>query len=152
MRTRGRSVSIHGGVVPSVAAAALFSFGVSCGAPGGASGPAPGETDRSRAASTAPGHVIDSAVVRLRWRHEASPGSLLVRIDEVRGVDVLPLTLPVRLHHVDGSLEDVLLPMTGQGETCEVRCEQEPVAVSFDPDGALERVTGIEAVPSEGPW
>ena len=42
--------------------------------------------------------------------------------------------------------------MTGQGETCEGRCEQEPVAVTFAPAGARERVTGIEAFPSEGPW
>ncbi|MEE2940423.1 MAG: hypothetical protein VX460_08565 [Planctomycetota bacterium] len=110
MRTRGRSVSTHRGVVPSVAAAALFSFGVSCGA----------------------------------------PGDGLARAGEERCHP--PFTLPVRLHHAGGSLEDALLPITRQGEIREVRCDEEPVAVSFDPYGALQRVITIEIPPSGGTW
>lgn len=142
MGTRRRSVSIHGGVVPPVVAAALLSFGVGCGAPRGAAPPAREQPDRSPVASEDP---VSLPAVRPRWRHDTRLGSVVVRIDEVRGTDVFPLTLPVRLHHVDGSLEDALLPMTGQGEACEIRCEEEPVAVSFDPDGALDGVITIEA-------
>ena len=160
MRTSGGTVSIHGVVVPSVVAAALFSLGESYGAPGVAPGSVPEEQGHSQAASEAPGttagvapeDVVDSAAIRLRWRHEARLGRVVVRIGEIRGVEVLPFMLPVRLQDEDGSLEDVLFPITDQGEICEVRCEEEPVAVSLDPEGALERVIAIEALPSGGPW
>lgn len=151
MGTRWRSVSIHGGAVPPVAAAALLWFGVGCGAPrvdpalDGTGRPHPTLEEPPSPATSAPEDAASLPAVRLRWRHDMSLGRLVVRIDEVRGAEVFPLTLPVRLHHVDGSLEDALLRVSGEGEACAVRCVEEPVAVSFDPDGALDGVITIES-------
>ncbi len=134
-----------------VTAAALLWFGVGCGAPrvapalDGNGRPHPTLEGPPSPATSAPEDATSPPVVRLRWRHDESLGSLVVRIDEVRGAEVFPLTLPVRLHHVDGSLEDAVLLVNGEGEACAVRCAEEPVAVSFDPDGALDGVITIES-------
>ena len=104
----------------------------------------PFERDASREATPAPEHEASSAAARLRWRHEASIGSVIVRIDDARSDDAFPSTLPARLHQADVSPEDALPRMTDQGEAYEVRCEEELVAVSFDPDDALDGAIAAE--------
>ena len=125
-------------------------FCVGCGAPRVEPGrrdrpPASDDEEPPSPATSAPEDACDSAPCAFDGVTTGVLGRLVVRIDEVRGAEVFPLTLPVRLHHVDGSLEDAVLRVSGEGETCAVRCEAEPVAVSFDPDGALDGVITIEA-------
>lgn len=87
--------------------------------------------------------------VRAQWRHDGSRGRVLVRVDQVHAVQngapaAFPFTLPVRIHHGDGSLEDAEVRVTERRSLGEVACPDEPVAVTFDPDGALDGLVVIE--------
>ena len=89
--------------------------------------------------------------VEARWRWDGERGRVLVRVDQVHAIEdgapaAYPFTLPIRLVSSSGAIVDGEVEVTERRSLLPLECDDEPVALTFDPDGALAGRVDLRSV------
>jgi len=89
--------------------------------------------------------------VEARWRWDGERGRVLVRVDQVHAIEdgapaAYPFTLPVRIVSSSGAIVDGEVEVTERRSLLPLECDEEPVALTFDPDGALAGRVDLRSV------
>ena len=95
----------------------------------------------------------ESPSIQTQWRYDEARKRVLVRIDQIHGVEggapeAFPFRMPLRLLLVDGRLVETSVEVQNRREVLSVDCPSEPSSVTFDPDYWLEGMVEFVDAPS----